>query len=328
MFRAVLIYVFLTCTCWGEEVVENYRWPASYLGKQKIAVKSLDPSSLGTFGFETERFRFYSDTKLANADWRSIMIVCEGLRGAMESLPLDLVKSDEQASTRAVVRILSEEATYHQAGGLEQTVGTYHYREKQVLIWSRGLIEPDPDRARFRLSKSRQYDLLVHELVHQVTAKQFRRMPTWFSEGIAEYLAAAHHSPGQYSFRDPAAAIREHVKKYLGEVAKLDQFKIIPLKLLTSLDGHAWAQNTRDGEGHGPFLKYVSAVLLVHYFCHLDPERNRGEVVRKFLGALRDGQPASRATVEQLLRGRSLKSIEGEIQQFWRGKGLRVEFRS
>ena len=75
-------------------------------------------------------------------------------------------------------------------------------------------------------------------------------------------------------------------------------------------------------------MKYVSAVLLVHYFCHLAPERNRGELVRNFLKALRAGQPASRAMVEQLLRGRSLEQIEREIEKFWQAKGLRVEFRS
>ena len=140
-------------------------------------------------------------------------------------------------------------------------------------------------------------------------------------------MAAAHFAPGRYSFKDPTGAIRMHVKKYLGDVAQRDRFGIVSLQTLVRLDGHSWAENTRNGEGYGPFLKYVSAVLLVHYFCHLDPERNHGEVVRNFVGALRAGNPASRATVEKLLRGRSLKEIEAVIEKFWQAKGLRVEFR-
>ena len=32
--------------------------------------------------------------------------------------------------------------------------------------------------------------------------------------------------------------------------------------------------------------------------------------------------------LKELLRGRSLKDIEGEIEKFWQGNGLRVEFRN
>ena len=68
-------------------------------------------------------------------------------------------------------------------------------------------------------------------------------------------------------------------------------------------------------------------MLLLNYFCHLDPERNHGEVVRNFVAALRDGQPGSRAMVEQLLRGRGLEEIEEVIEEFWNAEGLRIEFR-
>jgi hypothetical protein len=131
-----------------------------------------------------------------------------------------------------------------------------------------------------------------------------------------------------FSFKTPTESIKSHVKKYLGDLAKKDRFGIVPLRAILSMDGRAWSENTRTGTGHGPFLKYVSAVLLLHYFCHLDPERNHGEIVRNFVAALRRGQPASRAVVEVLLRGRSLDQLEGEIEKFWQSKGLRVEFRS
>ncbi|MGI9244984.1 MAG: hypothetical protein ACR2RV_29545, partial [Verrucomicrobiales bacterium] len=269
----------------------------------------------------------YTDVEIRNADWRSIMIVCEGLRGAIRSLPLDLVRRDLAGARRGIVRIYNDEAAYHKAGGLPATVGTYRPRGGEVLIWTRGLQEPDPEQGAFRLSKARQYDLLVHELSHQATGREFRRMPTWFTEGVAEYLAAAHFAPGRYSFKDPAESIKIHVKKYLGDLAKQDRFGIVALRPLTSMDGRTWAENTRLGTGHGPFLKYVSAVLLLHYFCHLDPERNHGEVVRNFVAALRDGQPGSRAMVEQLLRGRGFEEIEEVIEEFWNAEGLRIEFR-
>jgi hypothetical protein len=328
MWRLLLLLLIASAGI-GAGTQRIYRWPAGYEGKQKLEVRRLESSPLGTFGFETEGYRFYANSEIPNEDWRSIMVVCEGLRGAMVALPLDLVhlNIEERERRRGVVRIFADEESYHREGGLEATVGTYKPHGGDVLIWTRGLNEPDPEQGNFRLSKARQYDLLVHELSHQATGREFRRLPTWFTEGVAEYLAAAHYAPGRYSFKDPTESIKTHVKKYLGELAKQDRFGIVRLKDLTAMDGRAWSENTRTGIEHGPFLKYVSAVLLLHYFCHLDPERNQGEVVRNFVGALRDGQPASRAMVEKLLRGRSLEQLEGEIEKFWQAKGLRVEFR-
>lgn len=326
MWRLLLFLIISTLSrADGRESI--YRWPPGYAGKQKLVVSKLDSSGEGAYGFESEGFRFYADAEIPSKDWRSIMIVCEGLRGAMRSLPLDLVRPDTASPTRRrVVRIFKEESDYHDAGGLPATVGTYRPRSGDVLIWMRGLNEPDPEQGTFRLAKARQYDLLVHELSHQATGREFRRLPVWFSEALAEYLAAAHDSPGIYSFKDPTTAIRTHVKKYLGDHAKQNRFKIVPLRTLTALDGWAWSENTRSGTGYEPFLKYVSSLLLFHYFCHLDPERNHGEVVRNYVGAIRAGRPASRAMVEELLRGRSLGQIEAEIEKYWQPKGLRVEF--
>jgi hypothetical protein len=328
MWRALLILFFSASAGSAEEARKVYRWPTGYEGKQKLEVRRVEDSENAEFGYETEGFRFVASAEISAKEWRSIMIVCEGLRGAMRSLPLGLIDPGEGDVERGTVRIFADEAAYHEAGGLAATVGTYQPRGREVLIWTRGLSEPDPEQGRFRLAKAPQYDLLVHELSHQATGREFRHLPTWFTEGIAEYLAAAHFAPGKYSFEDPTGATKAHVKKYLGDLAKQDRFGIIQLKALTSMDGRSWAYNTLTGEGHGPYLKYVSAVLLVHYFCHLDPARNHGELVRNYLGALREGRPESQAMVEELLRGRSLEAIEGAIEKFWQSKGLRVEFRS
>ena len=327
MLRKLLCLLLFASTGSASEEASTFRWPSGYEGKQRLAVERLDSSPDGAFAFQTEGYRYFADVEIANADWRSIMIVCEGLRGALRSLPLDLVPSRHAGDRRGVIRLFVDEASYHAAGGLEATVGTYRPQGGEVLIWTRGLVEPDPEQRVFRLPKARQYDLLVHELSHQATGREFRRLPIWFSEGVAEYLAAAHFAPGRYSFKNPTDSIKAHVKKYLGDVAKQEKFEIVGLKPLMAMDGRAWAENTRSGVGHGPFLKYVSAVLLLHYFCHLDPERNHGEVIRNFVAALRSGQTVSRATVEQLLRGRRLGDIEAEIESFWNSRGLRVEFR-
>jgi len=325
MLRWLIFLLFATAASAEPETKRPVPWPKGYDGKQHLEVKKLEGLEDGQFGYESEGFRFVADSKISDRDWRSIMVVCEGLRGAVRSLPLGIMAEADRR--KAEVRIFATEEDYHVAGGMGGTVGTYWSRSSEVLVWSRGLIEPDPERGTFRLPKAKEYDLLVHELSHQVTDGEFRRLPVWFSEGFAEYLAAAHYSPGKYSFKDPSVSMKAHVTKYLGALAKKDGFAIVPLRTITQLSTRAWAENTRNGEGHGPYLKYISASLLFHYFCHLDPKVKDGEAIRDFLDALRSGEPASKATVEQLLRGRSFDQIETEIEKYWRGRGLRFEFR-
>ena len=236
MWRFLIFVIFAASALAQEGAEKVYRWPKGFEGEQHLEVERLAPSEAGAVGFETANFRFRTDAEISKEDWRSIMIVCEGLRGAMRSLPLDLVRS-EAATKRGEVRLFSKEEAYNQAGGLKGTVGTYQGRGGRVLIWTRGLNEPDPEAGSFRLSKPRQYDLLVHELAHQISGRELGRMPVWFSEGLAEYLAAAQFAPGRYSFKDPSTSIRDHVKKYLGDVAKQQRFEIVPLETVVRLVG-------------------------------------------------------------------------------------------
>ena len=119
-----------------------YRWPAGHEGKQRLAVMKLEAPSEWAIAYETDHYRFYADTEISSQDWRSIMIVCEGLHGAMVSLPLDLLLREEGKERRCgTVRLFGEEEVYHGAGGLEGTVGTYSPRGGEVLIWTKGLIE-------------------------------------------------------------------------------------------------------------------------------------------------------------------------------------------
>ena len=92
MWRCLLLSIFTLIPPGlaqeSERRQPSYRWPAGHEGKQKLEVQSLGAISGGGIGYETDSFRFYSDAKISNQDWRSIMIVCEGLSGAMRALPL------------------------------------------------------------------------------------------------------------------------------------------------------------------------------------------------------------------------------------------------
>ncbi len=133
MLRALLI---LAIALAGSAVVaaKVYRWPSVYEGKQTLAVERLDSSPDGVFGFQSDGYRYYADVEIRNEDWRSIMIVCEGLRGAIRSLPLDLIREELAGNRRGVVRIFNDEGAYHEAGGLAATVGTYRPHGGEVLI--------------------------------------------------------------------------------------------------------------------------------------------------------------------------------------------------
>ena len=161
----LLVLLLFACAEPAAGEGKDYRWPSGYEGKQRLAVERLDPSTDGATAYQTEGYRYFAEVEIPNEDWRSIMIVCEGLRGALRSLPLDLVRHDQAGGRRGIVRLFPDEAAYHAAGGLEATVGTFRPRGGEVLIWTRGLNEPDPEQGGFRLAKARQYDLLVSRAV-------------------------------------------------------------------------------------------------------------------------------------------------------------------
>ena len=100
--------------------------------------------------------------------------------------------------------------------------------------------------------------------------------PMWLVEGMAEYMAAVPYLNGKFVFRSANRGIKERLEeKYRSETPTL----IHPSWLLTA----------SPADWRGSLDEYVSSMMLVYYFIHLD-RKGQGEAMAAYLRMLRDAQ--------------------------------------
>lgn len=163
---------------------------------------------------ETRHFRFECDAVLNAEVVRDFSRLFEATYLAVEANPLGLAIA-EPAGGKFAVRLFSRDADYYAAGGDESSAGMYLIRERTMLVplSSLGLVEGPRG---FR--KARNFDprTLIHETTHAVTHQWLNRIPLWFVEGLAEYIAAIPYEDGVMDFGKIDEGITAQVNRKLG----------------------------------------------------------------------------------------------------------------
>jgi tetratricopeptide (TPR) repeat protein len=124
-----------------------------------------------------------------------------------------------------------------------------------------------------------RYNVVYHEYVHTLLHANFRWLPTWLDEGLAEFY-------GNTRF--------EQTKTYVGapstRVYRLQSGMLIKLDELIS--ENPWRKFRNDDERIDMF--YSEAWALVHYFI-FDPGMEQGKKLNKFYAALLQGEDQKKA---------------------------------
>ena len=116
------------------------------------------------------------------------------------------------------------------------------------------------------------FSVIFHEYTHLLISNTSKNVPTWFSEGLAEYYSTAEVSDDQkFVLGNP---IRSHV--YL-----LRQSKLLPLKTLFTVDHDSPYYNERDKQS----VFYAQSWALMHYLI-LGKGAQRVNQVGAFIDAL------------------------------------------
>jgi tetratricopeptide (TPR) repeat protein len=172
---------------------------------------------------------------------------------------------------------------------------------KTMPVKPGGLFTPGPERqfAIVRLDQvsSRSYSVVYHEYVHSLLHLNFRWLPTWLDEGLAEFYGSTRF---------------EGKKIYVGaptrEVNYLQGRTLIPLETLLKV--HPYVFFRGDEKQIATF--YAESWALVHYTI-FGPDMERGKKLARFYNQLQAGENQVKAFREAF---GDLKTLENALDRY------------
>lgn len=295
-------------------------WPTSVAVEDDFEVEVVkEDADEGEFVYRTPHFEFRADARLRIALVRDFSRIFEATFTAVNALPLGL-DCQPPAEGYFLTELYVDEADYFAAGGPPGSAGVFTWRgdSGKIMIPLENLGVKVVGKG-FSVDYSADNATLIHEITHQVMIEWLRRLPTWFTEGMADYMAAAPYRKGRFTFTGPERAMRDFLKARRGVWDK--GYRMKSLAELFQTSGAAWLSA---GGGDG-IRNYASADMTVMFFMHKDGD-GKAAGVRNYLAAVRAGVPEPEAADTYLVRGRSLEEIQDEMARAWRSQGLKLEF--
>ncbi len=302
-------------------------WPTHY----DAAAAGWDEGAVADgFAYQTHSYLIISQREIGHGRVSEMATVAESVHEVLGLFPLQLLPAaDRRAHRRHIVRILPTQKDYIAAGGAEGTVGFYNGRTREVLVSLERLVEPKGHRS--NLEPRQRYRLLVHELVHQAMGERLHLLPTWFTEGIAEYFAATQFAPGRYKFENCSRAIIDH----LNAVWLHDRRRAVTLpevRTLIAMPAATWAADNRRSPEIA-YAKYAGSLLLAHYqlelasrgigalgeFLETGPEHTRVPGERRRFRVRTPDQ-------KLLWEDRPPDAVQRGLTKYWKSKGLGLRF--
>lgn len=269
----------------------------------------LEDNESNTYHYRSNHFDFHSNVKLARKVVSNFAEIFEATFALLQASPLNWnVHAPEQ---RFQAKLYETTEQYIADGGMLGSAGVYRSRTKMIYVPLDGL---GTKKTSTSLSlDGGDHSTLIHEITHQVLDQWIGRMPTWLSEGYAEYIESLEYDRGSFRLS------RSELDRRGSDTAMIDS----PLKLI-GLSHREW--NAKFGtDSLGLSRQYRSAYLLTYYFLHLDGDEN-GQRLWFYLRALEKAKSAQAVQAAQtiLLDGRSKDELFEAIRRAYRGEGLDI----
>ncbi len=120
---------------------------------------------------------------------------------------------------------------------------------------------------------SNTYHVMYHEWAHGFFRANYRGLPLWLDEGLAEYWGGSDidNKEGRAGLPD------------VRQLRLLQQNQFLPIATLVSIDGTSPLYNTQDHSG----VFYAESWAIVHYFA-ISPEVRDQHLLDKYLAALQE----------------------------------------
>lgn len=272
------------------------------------------------FVYESPGYRFTSDSRITDDALRNFAVMFETTRKFALTLPLSMAVRDRNG--KMDILLFGEVADYIRAGGPPGSAGCYVSSSGIVMVpmESLGLVKGGTG---YSLANRGNNLILIHELAHQLTPDAYYAPGArgWFSEGLAEYIAATPYSWGYFAPDIHGNAVKAYVTstgnngqggRNLGTRLHAPKLRRLFLMEYGEFSGANGATN------------YALGLLVTHYFFHMEGG-GRGARMRTFLEGLQRGASGEDA-VKPLLGGGSYEKLEAEIAAEWAKKGVNIQF--
>jgi hypothetical protein len=272
------------------------------------------------FIYESANYRYVCDARLGKAVVKSFAVMFEATHLFCRTMPL-AINGGVKENGKHQILLFKEFDDYVKAGGLPGSAGVFISGRNVVMVPLESLGVKQVGSG-FMRDHDKDNNTLPHELTHQLTPEIYFEKGAlgWFSEGIAEYVAATPYRSGAFSVRGNQRDIFDYVTgdgskdkggRALGTKIKLPALKTFMLQSYNSFLSEAQ-------------LNYGCGLLITTYFLHMDGAGD-GKRIKAFLKALHEGKDAEKS-LEFLLDGRTFEKLQEDIVKAWSRKGVDFTF--
>ncbi len=286
-------------------------WPTALKGRGMARV-ILPKNELPPFLYLSKNFKFISSRKLDPTKIATFAATAESVPAALGRIPLKLRRLPEllEGEERHPIYITSTVDEFIQMGGSEHSAGYYSGRQKAVILRADKFLDV----------KRPDYRLLTHELVHLTMHGINGKANAWFTEGNAEYFACAFYGTSSYKFTSMTQSIKDRTKRL---IQRDKPIRLYPLKDFVTRDVQRWIIINKNLDPSDRYSQYMTALLLVHYFYHIDPKGR--EKIAKYLELMEEGKKSIADQTHLFPEGEFIK-IQNSIVSYWKPRGYQIFF--
>lgn len=275
----------------------------------------------GRFVYESPGYAFHADSPISHEASMHFATLFETTKAYLKSLPIGLLKADEETG-KSIVLIFGTDQAYWKAGGRRDSAGCYMPGKRLVLVPVSSLEFRKTEKGIER-DQQRDYKVLIHELTHQLTPSAYAGHGSlgWFSEGLAEYVGATPYRPGYFVVDRYGNCVKEfvcgHGEDGKGGRALGTTIAIPPLRefMLMGYDRFSGAEANRN---------YGAALLITYYFFHMEGGGGAKRIT-EFLIGLRAGKYGEEA-LTPLHGGEGYQKLQEDISRAWARLGITLSF--
>jgi SLA1 homology domain 1, SHD1 len=303
----------------GAKPESGSAWPRSVgLDEAPNATVVKEDTATSEYVYRTNNFEFRCDSRLGKDVVREFGRIFEGTLRANKELPLGIDPKPEPGQEYFVATLCTKESDYFANGGIKGSAGVYSRGAKSIKVPLKSLGVRLAGK-HFVVEPQAENDTLIHEITHQMMNHWLNKLPEWYVEGSAMYVASSKYNMGRFTMPKLGQTVKnlEHLRQGKHTIWHLDY-----LMQITPAQWHAAFGENPDGTVN---RNYTSAIALTYWLCHGD-DKGDGTHMIAFMKDIAAGKKWKDAQNEHLIRGRDYAQMEKEMVNTLRKGGITVDF--